>query len=292
MSEQLMSCSNDGTVKIWRNPSTAATSTDLSCLLRTLDGDGSHIFAVEFTDRHTFASAGSLDSSIRIRSLLHPHVSSDQQLLVGHTLPVTCLRRVSADVLASGSTDCTIKLWNLGAANECVRTLTGHEHVVSSLEFLADTHELASASWDASVRVWDVFTGACRHTLRGHTSYVNCVKSLDRHRLASCSDDMSVKIWRPSSDTNYTCEATLTGHTAYVNTLSVLSERVLASGSADKSVKLWDVARGACLRTLVGHEGALSALLAIKRTSSEQTTAASTLPMSQTTGYYLHFNFN
>ena len=55
---------------------------------------------------------------------------------------------------------------------------------------------MASGSWDRTVRLWDVETGACVKTLQGHRSRVNSVRfSPDGRRLASGSGDRTVRVW-------------------------------------------------------------------------------------------------
>jgi WD40 repeat protein len=46
-------------------------------------------------------------------------------MLVGHTLPVWALAELKEKIIASGSADFTIKIWNL-ENNECINTLYGH----------------------------------------------------------------------------------------------------------------------------------------------------------------------
>ena len=60
--------------------------------------------------------------------------------------------------LASGSTDRTIRLWDVNAANPAENSIifTGHEKSVSHLAFSPDGHWLASGSVDATVRLWDL----------------------------------------------------------------------------------------------------------------------------------------
>jgi len=59
-----------------------------------------------------------------------------------------------------------------------------------------DGSQLASASWDSNVRLWDVVTGVLLLTLVGHTSYVNAVVfSPDGSQLASGSGDGIMRIW-------------------------------------------------------------------------------------------------
>ena len=57
--------------------------------------------------------------------------------------------------LASGSSDKTIKIWNINSG-ECVKTLTGFNHIIKALDFNPDGTELASVSSDRSIRIWDV----------------------------------------------------------------------------------------------------------------------------------------
>lgn len=60
----------------------------------------------------------------------------------------------NGNILASSSTDLTIKLWNLETFNVS-KTLQGHEHEVSGLSFLPGTDYLLSCSRDQSIRFWD-----------------------------------------------------------------------------------------------------------------------------------------
>jgi WD40 repeat protein len=63
-----------------------------------------------------------------------------------------------------------------------------------------------------TVKIWDVSSGTCVHTLKGHSSYVTSVAfSHDSTWLASASSDMTVKIWDVSSGT---CIHTLNVSTA------------------------------------------------------------------------------
>ena len=49
--------------------------------------------------------------------------------------------------------------------------LEGHSGMVVNVSFSAGAQQLASASYDGTVRVWDVTSGTCLHTLRSDRRY-------------------------------------------------------------------------------------------------------------------------
>jgi WD40 repeat protein len=58
-------------------------------------------------------------------------------------------------LLASGSDDKTIKLWDVATGQE-VRTLKGHTWEVTSVAFSPDGRLLASGSGDWTIKLWDI----------------------------------------------------------------------------------------------------------------------------------------
>ena len=131
-------------------------------------------------------------------------------------------------------------------------TLEGHTDLVWSVAFRPNGVMLASASWDQTVRLWNVNTGQLLHTLTGHTNDVMSVTfSPDGQTLASASWDGTIRLWNPN---NGKLKRTLTGHRGGVASVIFSPDgRTLASGSADRTIRLWNAQTWKLEKTLTGH---------------------------------------
>jgi platelet-activating factor acetylhydrolase IB subunit alpha len=71
---------------------------------------------------------------------------------------VSCLSRALGGVPVSCSADMTIKLWDF-TSHECVKTMHGHDHNVSSVAFMPGSDFIVSSSRDRTIKMWEVATG-------------------------------------------------------------------------------------------------------------------------------------
>jgi F-box/WD-40 domain protein MET30 len=170
-----------------------------------------------------------------------------QKLFPGHTDGIICLQ-FDDEILATGSYDTTIKIWNIDTAEE-IRSLVGHRSGVRALQF--DDTKLISGSMDSTLKIWNYRIGQCISTLSGHTGGVICLH-FDSTLLVSGSVDKTIKVWNFA---NRACFS-LKGHTDWVNSVKIDSDsRTIFSASDDRTVKMWDLDARTCVRTFEGHVG-------------------------------------
>ena len=78
-------------------------------------------------------------------------------------------------------------------------TLEGHTSWVYSVAWSPKGDQLASASWDNTIIVWDAASGAQLSTLKGHTGMVHSLSWGQGDQLASASDDRTAVVWNVAS---------------------------------------------------------------------------------------------
>lgn len=111
---------------------------------------------------------------------------------------------------------------------------------------------LASASSSirdkGETRIWDPATGACRHTLTGHTRDVTALAAAPDGSWLATTGGEEVRIWDPATGA---CQHTLTGHTRGVTALAVAPDGSwLATVGNDGEIRIWDPTTSAPLTSL------------------------------------------
>ncbi|HLP87471.1 MAG TPA: serine/threonine-protein kinase [Nostocaceae cyanobacterium] len=194
----LASGSWDKTIKIWD----VKTGVELC----NLAGHQLKVNTVAFSPQGNILASGSSDRTIRLWQLQnftnleeknHPCMRL-QGILSDHTWAVLAVAfSPDGQILATGSHDNTIKLWDVNTG-QLISTLLGHSWSVVALAFTDDGKNLISASWDQTIKIWQLSAKTEIATLSGHTDSVNtiAVNPVDQ-LIISGSRDKSIKIWQP-----------------------------------------------------------------------------------------------
>jgi WD40 repeat protein len=140
-----------------------------------------------------------------------------------------------------------------------IRTLEGHTGIVNAVAVTPDGRRAVSASWDQTLRLWDLSSGQTLRMLEGHTGEVSAVAvTPDGRRVVSASYDQTLRLWDLESSQTL---RTLEGHTKWINAVAVTPDgRRAVSASNDRTLRLWDMETGQTLRTLEGHTSSIFAM--------------------------------
>ncbi|KAK7369763.1 hypothetical protein VNO80_11807 [Phaseolus coccineus] len=143
---------------------------------------------------------------------------------------------------ASGSDDCSLKLWSINEKNSLgtIRNVAN----VCCVQFSAhSSHMLAFGSADNSAYCYDLrFLRTPWCVLGGHRKSVSFVKFLDAETLVSASTDNTLKIWdlnrtSPVGRSTSACSLTLTGHTNEKNFVGLsVADGYITCGSETNEV--------------------------------------------------------
>ncbi|GAA52971.1 transducin (beta)-like 1 [Clonorchis sinensis] len=156
---------------------------------------------VDWQSLTAFASC-STDTNIHVCELGQ---SAPIKTFKGHENEVNAIKwDPNGRLLASCSDDMTLKVWDMHHEH-CVHDLKGHTKEIYTIKWSPTGPGtaypsaplcLASASFDSTVRLWDVETGKCQRILSKHSEPVYSVAfSPDGRLLATGSFDQWVHIW-------------------------------------------------------------------------------------------------
>ncbi len=272
-SKTLASGSKDTSIRIWN----VSNGDCLSVLQGHTDG----VRCVRYSPDGQLLASCSQDQSIRLWSRL-PYATasasqvagkqSDVRVLHGHTNWVWSLAfSPKGDMLASGSDDGTLRLWQV-PDGQPINVLDCHTHDVFALAISADGQHLASAGQDQAAHLWNL-QGQSLKTLHGFTNGIQSLSlspvsvSLPSgvgQTLASRGQDETIHLWHLQLSNNHISLCPVkTLHTATIALASLSFSpdgQTLATNRRDGSICMWDVQTGQ-INQWSGHDAPVRAVL-------------------------------
>uniref|UniRef100_A0A5B7AT01 Ribosome biogenesis protein WDR12 homolog n=1 Tax=Davidia involucrata TaxID=16924 RepID=A0A5B7AT01_DAVIN len=214
-------------------------------------------------------------------SMDHPMKIRAFKILRGHNASVQSVAaQPSGDMVCSGSWDCRINLWQANESDagddlvsikkrkmdgedeesqtegEAVSTLVGHTQCISSVVW-PEHGTIYSASWDHSIRRWDVETGKDSLNM-GCGKVINCldVGGESSALIAAGGSDPVVRIWDPRKPGTLAPIFQFSSHTSWISACKWHNKSWfhLVSASYDGKVMLWDLRTAWPLAVIDLHE--------------------------------------
>ncbi|MCZ7545165.1 MAG: WD40 repeat domain-containing protein [Anaerolineae bacterium] len=199
--------------------------------------------------------------------LRHPGDYAVETLLEGHTGTINNMAfSTDGRILASGSDDGTLRLWNVDAGEELI-ALTDHTHQIRDLA-LSASGDIASASMDGKVRMWQLTSSLHGDFYSGHQGYIfeslmgaawSAAISPDMHTLAF-GDNFFV--WLKNMASGESSGSFMLGPIVHSVAFSPDGSLVAAGGGLGEGVvRVWDIETGDEVLTLEGRTGSLVTVL-------------------------------
>ncbi|CAI9766784.1 unnamed protein product [Fraxinus pennsylvanica] len=203
------------------------------------------------------------------------------KILKGHNAAVQSIAaQPSGDMVCSGSWDSAINLWQANGSDaggdivsvkkrkkgprdaepqserEAVSSLVGHTQCVSSV--IWPQHEtIYSASWDHSIRRWDVETGKDSLNMFCGKA-INCldIGGESSTLIAAGGSDPTIRIWDPRKPGKYDPIFQLSQHNSWISSCKWHNKSWfhLVSASYDGKVMIWDLRTTFALHVIDSHK--------------------------------------
>ena len=147
----------------------------------------------------------------------------------------------------------------LDSSRQVINIYSGHNAPITGLAWSPDSRQVASASYDSTVQLWDPATDITQAIYRKDVGSVNALSwSSNGNYIASADYTHAVQVWNAGSLQTITV---YTKHRDLVRALAWSPDTLsIASGSADYSVQVWGAFKGNIHFNFQGHQGAVASV--------------------------------
>lgn len=161
--------------------------------------------------------------------------------------------------IATGSADCTVRLWSLNKELESQqwKLLGRHEERVNCVAFHPLGSHLASSSNDRTWRFWDLETAKELLLQEGHEAYIYPLSFQCDGSLIATGDLNGVgKVWDLRTGRSV---LNLLGHVRRIIAMTFLPNGYqVATGSDDNTIRVWDLRRKSTVYSIPAHHKAVA----------------------------------
>eukprot|EP00698_Gefionella_okellyi_P020386 TRINITY_DN6382_c0_g1_i1.p1 TRINITY_DN6382_c0_g1~~TRINITY_DN6382_c0_g1_i1.p1 ORF type:complete len:382 (+),score=60.43 TRINITY_DN6382_c0_g1_i1:59-1204(+) len=190
---------------------------------------------------------------------------------------VQCLDWVTPDIFVAGCADGSLRSCQVPDGAQLritrhahggrVRCITNTATASTPLTDVGPTSAAASSSQclivtggdDGIVRLWDVASLQCVHSIHGRASMVSCVQVSGQHLILSTDSKNPEHMIKMFDLNTGQCVTAFTGHALPVHALSVLDNQLLSAGQ-ESFAMLWDLRSATAIHTFRGHSASVASV--------------------------------
>ncbi len=254
--KSLASASSDKTVRVWKAPEKKSAAGKKSDEDKSAETSGTTAPPAETKPAETKATK----KSVGKKDAKDPNDPLIQEFK-GHTGPVTLLAAPSAaKLLASGSSDKTLRIWNL-TSNKPAATID-IAYPVLAAAFSPDGKVLGSSGADEGLNFWNPGTGKLiKSTVKtsSHSTISTLAWSPNGSLIAVGRRGHSLQLWDIQADK---AVHTLVAMAPVISATWTPSGQTVSAGCEDRTVRFWNAAKGELVGHLIAEEGQVAAVSA------------------------------
>uniref|UniRef100_A0A2K5D0J4 Apoptotic peptidase activating factor 1 n=1 Tax=Aotus nancymaae TaxID=37293 RepID=A0A2K5D0J4_AOTNA len=240
--QRIASCGADKTLQVFK----AETGEKLLEIKAHED----EVLCCAFSTDDRFIATCSVDKKVKIWNSVTGELVHNYD---EHSEQVNCCHFTNSShhfLLATGSSDCILKLWDLNQ-KQCRNTLFGHINSVNHCRFSPDDKLLASCSADGTLKLWDVTSANERKSINVKQFFLNsedpqedmevivkcCSWSADGARIMVAAKN-KIFLWNIDSCSKV---ADCRGHLSWVHGVMFSPDgSSFLTSSDDQTIRLWE----------------------------------------------------